>query len=131
MTSNPKGAQTMFNYRTKINHSQKVLTASQYKELVKNFQYPAKDYPPVVKFFDPQGGSTWLLSELDPETGMAFGLCDLGMGSPELGYVSLIDLVNHQFNHMLGIERDLWFNGDKPMSHYIDLAKEKGSLAGV
>jgi hypothetical protein len=121
----------MFNPKTKINLSQKVLTASQYKQLVNNAKNPAKNYSPVVKFFDPQGGSTWLLSELNPETGIAFGLCDLGMGSPELGYVSLIDLINHQHSHLLGIERDLWFHGDKPMSEYVDLAREKGSLAGV
>jgi hypothetical protein len=44
----------MFNYRTKINHSQKVLTASQYKKLVTNAKTPAQNYSPVVKFFDPQ-----------------------------------------------------------------------------
>jgi hypothetical protein len=51
---------------------------------------PALDFEPVVKLFTPDGGATWLLTELDPNGGLAFGLCDLGLGCPELGYVSLI-----------------------------------------
>ena len=46
---------------------------------------------PVVKLFNPVGGGTWLLSEMD-EQGIAFGLCDLGMGEPELGYVAIQEL---------------------------------------
>ncbi len=50
---------------------------------------------PVVKFFMPDGGATWLLSEIDPEyPDIAFGLCDLGMGFPELGSVSLSELLS-------------------------------------
>jgi len=45
----------------------------------------------VVKLYTPNAGATWLLSELDAE-GIAFGLCDLGLGFPELGYVSLAEL---------------------------------------
>ena len=48
------------------------------------------DPKPIVKLFTPDGGATWLLTELDPDyPTLAFGLCDLGMGFPELGYVSL------------------------------------------
>lgn len=37
---------------------------------------------PVVKLFTPDGGATWLLTELDPDDpDIAFGLCDLGMGA--------------------------------------------------
>ena len=46
------------------------------------------DFKPVVKLFTPDAQCTWLLTELDPDGGLAFGLCDLGMGEPELGYVS-------------------------------------------
>jgi hypothetical protein len=46
------------------------------------------DVFPVVKLFVPWGAATWLLSELDPEDeDIAFGLCDLGFGCPELGSV--------------------------------------------
>jgi hypothetical protein len=48
------------------------------------------DFVPVVKLFTPDAGATWLLTELDPDDqDTAFGLCDLGLGCPELGYVSL------------------------------------------
>lgn len=48
---------------------------------------PIDPYP-VVKLFTPDAGATWLLTELDPEDDdLAFGLMDLGLGEPELGYV--------------------------------------------
>ena len=53
----------------------------------------AVDFKPVVKLFTPDAQCTWLLTELDPDGGLAFGLCDLGLGCPELGYVSLIELI--------------------------------------
>ena len=35
----------------------------------------------------------WLLSELNPDfPNIAFGLCDLGLGFPEIGYVDLDEL---------------------------------------
>ena len=53
----------------------------------------AIDFEPVVKLFTPDGNATWLLTELDPNGAyLAFGLCDLGLGEPELGYVSLPEL---------------------------------------
>ena len=53
------------------------------------------DFPPVVKLFNPSGAATWLLTELDPEDpDIAFGLCDLGTGFPELGSVSLRELAS-------------------------------------
>ena len=51
------------------------------------------DPPPVVKLFTLDAHSTWLLTEIDPDDpDRAFGLCDLGLGFPELGYVSLSEL---------------------------------------
>ena len=48
---------------------------------------------PVVKLFTPDASATWLLTELDPaDPDLAFGLCDLGLGCPELGYVRLSEL---------------------------------------
>jgi hypothetical protein len=53
----------------------------------------AIDFEPVVKLFTPDGSATWLLTELDSIGGhLAFGLCDLGLGEPELGYMSLHEL---------------------------------------
>ena len=48
------------------------------------------DFLPFVKLFTPAGACTWLLTELDPnEPDRAFALCDLSLGFPELGWVSL------------------------------------------
>jgi hypothetical protein len=43
----------------------------------------AIDFKPVVKLFTPDAQCTWLLTELDPDHELAFGLCDLGMGDPD------------------------------------------------
>ena len=65
----------------------------------------------IVKLFNPSGVGTWYLSELDPETNIAFGLCDLG--DPELGYVSIDELSEVRGFMGLGIERDLHFQPTK------------------
>jgi len=118
----------MFDPKRKINHTQKVLTSEQFKKLVENHSNRDQDHAPVVKFFDPMGAATWLVSELDPETGIGFGLCDLGMACPELGSVDLNELIDLQRGRALGIERDLHFHADKPMSQYVDEADQKGRI---
>jgi hypothetical protein len=68
------------------------------------------------------------LTELDPDGGLAFGLCDLGMGEPELGYVSLLELAAVRGKLGLPIERDLHFEADKPISAYADEARTRGHI---
>lgn len=70
---------------------------------------------PTVKLFTPDGGGTWFLTEFDPEEGLLFGLCDLGLGFPELGYVSLAELEELRGALGLPVEVDLYW-GDKPLS---------------
>ena len=54
------------------------------------------------------------LTEIDPEDpDIAFGLCDLGMGCPELGSVSLSELESVRGKLGLPIERDLHFTPTK------------------
>ena len=87
------------------------------------------DPPPVVKLFTPDAGTTWLLTELDPdEDDRAFGLCDLGLGFPELGYVSLAELVAVRGRLGLAVERDLHFTADKPISAYAREARMSGRI---
>ncbi len=83
---------------------------------------------PVVKFFTPDGGATWLLSELDSD-GIAFGLCDLGLGEPELGYVSLAELQSVRGRLGLHVERDRWFTPAKTLSEYAEEARSNGRIA--
>tara|TARA_R110000803_G_scaffold32522_1_gene71616 strand:+ start:107 stop:415 length:309 start_codon:yes stop_codon:yes gene_type:complete len=89
----------------------KLLTKTIKEKMVKNHndQDGTKDFKAVLKLFDPTGASTWYLSELNPDDNIAFGLCDLGVGCPELGYVSLDELSTLKVKMGLGIERDLYF----------------------
>ena len=86
------------------------------------------DLKPVVKFFG-GGACTWLITELDPETNLMFGLCDLGMGFPELGYVSLDELKSARFPPFgLGIERDMYWTANKTLSEYATEASNAGRI---
>lgn len=77
------------------------------------------DFKPVVKFFTPDAGCTWLLTELNPDDpDIAFGLCDLGLGYPELGSVRISELAQIRGRLGLSVERDLHFKADKTLSQY-------------
>lgn len=87
------------------------------------------DPMPVVKLFTPDGACTWLLSELDPEDpDIAFGLCDLGMGFPELGSVRISELENVRGALGLPVERDLHFIPRRTLSQYADAAVKAGAI---
>jgi hypothetical protein len=82
------------------------------------------DFYPVLKLFTPDAGCTWLLTELMPEDpDIAFGLCDLGMGFPELGYVSITEIESLRGPLGLPVERDLYFKAKKPLSAYAEEAR--------
>jgi hypothetical protein len=116
----------------------KLMTADLRKKLLRNGHLsqqrqqedePEADFWPVVKLFTPDGACTWLLTEIDPdEPDIAFGLCDLGMGYPEIGSVSLSELeaVRGQLN--LPVERDLYFTATKSLSAYADEAQACGAI---
>lgn len=87
------------------------------------------DPPPVAKLFTPDANATWLLTELDPaEPDRAFGLCDLGLGFPELGYVSLAELEALRGPLGLPVERDLHFTTTQPLSVYAGQARLAGAI---
>ena len=101
----------------------KLITDAQRAQLLANgrriIEDDNYDPPPVVKLFTPDAGATWLLTEIDPDDDdRAFGLCDLGLGFPELGYVSLTELQSVQGRLGLPIERDLYFIATKAISAY-------------
>jgi len=81
-----------------------------------------QDHAPVVKWFTPDANATWLVSEIvDEET--AFGLCDMGHGFPELGYINLEDITSYVSRFANKIERDITFEGKYPMSVYCEAAR--------
>ena len=69
------------------------------------------------------------MSEIDPEDpDIAFGLCDLGMGCPELGNVSLSEIGALRGKLGLPVERDLHFKATKTISAYADEANRVGCI---
>ena len=57
----------------------KLFTKAIRDKLVSNHQQQdgTKSFRAVVKLFNPTGAGTWYLSELDPETNVAFGVCQI------------------------------------------------------
>jgi len=96
---------------------------------LESIQSPDLDPAPVVKLFTPDAGATWLLTELDPDDhDRAYGLCDPGLGMPELGWVSLGELAAVRGRLGLPVERDLFFRGEKPLSAYARDAQLAGRI---
>ena len=96
------------------------------ERMLANFADETTDHAPVVKLFFPIGAATWLLTGLAPDReDLAFGLCDLGMGSPELGYVSLSEL--SQPVRGMTVERDYWFKPIATIGVYASLARRSES----
>ncbi len=87
------------------------------------------DPRPVVKFFTPDAGATWLITEADPtDPDRLFGLCDLGLGEPELGYVSLAEIRSVRGKLGLPVERDLYFTAQHKLSWYAMQARRTGMI---
>lgn len=86
-------------------------------------------HKPVVKYFNPMGADKWLISEMDAE-GMMFGLCDLGVGHPELGYVSLEELESVKLPLGLSIERDLRWTANTTIREYVARARYYHRIVG-
>lgn len=115
----------------------KLLLQAQRIKLLKNSQLtgealtngtPEPRHYPVVKFFNPCGAATWLITEMD-EDGRLFGLCDIGQGTPELGYVMLDELASIRLPFGLSIERDMHFKAKKPVEEYASEARQAGRIA--
>ena len=80
---------------------------------------------PLVKLFTPDATATWLLTEIDPEVpDIAYGLCDLSLGCPELGSVSLNEITNGRGSLGLSVERDLYYRETRPLSVLAKLARK-------
>lgn len=87
------------------------------------------DFLPAVKLFTPDAACTWLLTELDPDDpDIAFGLCDLGMGCPELGSVRISELASVRGRLGLPVERDRFFGAVHTLSVYADAARQAETI---
>jgi Protein of unknown function (DUF2958) len=112
-----------------------LLTARQRAQLLANGRRAARnpDYDPcpVVKLFTPDANATWLLAWIDPEEpDIAFGLCDLGLGFPEIGAVSLRAIAGIRGRLGLPVERDRHWTATERLSGYARRAHEGRSIDG-
>lgn len=108
----------------------KLFTIYQSEQLLKNGSTGyGEDHVPVVKLFLPGTNCTWLLTETNPEyTNHAFGLCDLGLGFPELGSVDLDELLSVRVKGVYAVERDLYFKAKYPISIYARAARQHDAI---
>jgi hypothetical protein len=103
-----------------------LLTDDLRERLLANGRDRDADHVPVVKFFNPLGAGVWLATELDEDGDTLFGLADLGY--PELGSFSLKELISIHLPFGLGIERDILFTGEVPVSVWGEAARQAGSI---
>lgn len=91
----------------------KPLLKKELEQLIKNHneQDGSKQFKAVVKLFNPTGIGTWYLSELNPDTNIAFGLSCLH--EKELGDVSLDEMQEVKLPLGLSIEKDRYFEMNK------------------
>jgi hypothetical protein len=114
-----------------------LLTVELYERLLANGRAQAlvvgtdqeRDFFPVVRLFIPYTDASWLLTELDPDVpDLAFGLCDMGLGCPEIGSVSFKDLAVMRSMVGLKVQRDPHFTATKPLSAYAEEARREGRI---
>ena len=110
-----------------------LVTDAQRAALLENGRLAAAGEPldplPVVRLFTPDAHATWLLVSLDPADGdTAHGLIDLGIGMPKLGEIKLSDLASIVGPSKQPVMRDRYFRAVRPLSEYLRLAQENGSV---
>ena len=81
------------------------------------------DPQPVVHLYLPGSSHQWLLTEIHTEDDVAFGLCDLGMGFPELGYVDLREVLAAAWSVDVEPRCNLAFRPVAPLSVYAEQAR--------
>lgn len=108
-----------------------LITAKQRSLLINNGRALDRllDRQPVVKLFTPDAAGTWLISALDPASpDLAWGLCDPGLGSPELGWVSLTELASVRGRFGLPVCRDQFFRPRATLRTYLREAEKAGVI---
>ena len=79
--------------------------ATTFNTMPKSYEQDGKGDDAIVYLHYFKGNADWYITEKDmeDEQHQAFGYCDLGMGCPELGYVSLIELAQ------CGVDLDMYW----------------------
>ena len=106
----------------------KLLTKSNVRRLLANHE-ASEDTRPALKLLTLDAQASWLIADMDPgDPDRLFGLCDLGVGYPELGYVSFGELSRLRGPMGLPVERDLYFEPDKTLGEYAEEARSVGRV---
>ncbi|RWJ43127.1 DUF2958 domain-containing protein [Mesorhizobium sp.] len=103
-----------------------LLTDELRERLLVNGRDPGADHVPVVKFFNPLGEGVWLATEMDAYGDILYGLADLG--DPEIGSFSLLEMTSVRLPFGMGIERDILFATDLPLSVWAEAARHAGNI---
>ncbi|MGJ7484472.1 DUF2958 domain-containing protein [Variovorax sp. LT2P21] len=88
----------------------------------------AADPLPVVKLHTLDAHATWLLTELADDGDTAYGLIDMGLGTPELGHVRLSVLASIVGPNQIPVRVDLHFKPQRTLSAYAADAVRDGSI---
>jgi hypothetical protein len=109
-----------------------LITPEQRRQLLANRDARARgesiDPYPVVKLHTLDAGAVWLLTELFENEDEAYGLCDAGLGSPELGHVRLSTLENMRGPRGQPVVADFHFVARQRLSSYLAQALRDGSI---
>jgi hypothetical protein len=85
---------------------------------------------PVLKLFTPDAHAVWLLTELDPaDRDTAYGLCDGGIGWPELGTISIAYLESMRGPKGMPVARDPHFKPRCRLSEYVQQSRIDFSIS--
>lgn len=88
----------------------------------------ATDPYPVLKLYTPDAGASWVLTALDADGDLAYGLIDLGIGFPELGLVSLKMLAGIKGPKGRPVAVEPGYKARKPLSAYVADAERDGMI---
>lgn len=82
-----------------------------------------QDFTVVCRLFDPYGSAEWVITELDPNSSLAFGWADMGVGYGEMGYFCLEEIASLTIAGERRIEQDLYFSSHDKLSSFVAKAK--------
>ena len=87
-----------------------------------------ENHVPLVRLLTPCGNRVWLLTFQPPDVeDTIFGLCDLEIARPDLGYLR-VSLSESYRMRGIGIEKDRNFRFDNPVSVCARIARESSSI---
>lgn len=108
------------------------LTDEQRRQMLANGVARARgedvDPYPVLKLYTPDAGASWVLTALDADGDLAYGLIDVGTGFPELGLVSLGMLAGIKGPKGMPVTVEPGYRARKTLSAYVADAKRDGMV---